>query len=104
MAIQTTSINVTNTTTYVSSGETALTMMSLCNHSGITQTVTLNIVPNGDLPATTNIFIKDIEIVAGDTFVVYQGSEKFILDDNDFVNATCSNANAVTVITSYMVI
>lgn len=104
MAIQTTNLNVTNTTTYVSSGETAVTLMTLCNHSAITQYVTVNIVPAGDLPSTNNIFIKDIEIVAGDTFVLYQGSEKIILDNNDFINATCGNAAAVTVITSYMAV
>lgn len=100
MAINTTSIGVTTAIpTYTSVDDNAITFMSLCNHGGATLTLDINIVPNGDAVGIGNLFIKDLEILAGDTYVVYQAGEKFILSNGDVVSVT-SSVGAVTVITS----
>jgi len=104
MSIQTITLDATQTSTLASVGTSAVTIMSLCNYSAVSQTVSIHIVPQGSLPDDTNIFVKDITIVAGDTFILYQGGEKIILDDGDFISAIASNAAAVTAITSYMVV
>lgn len=102
MSIQTTSVNTVNTTVYTSSGRTGLTILSLCNHSANTVTVSLYVVPSGDTANTGNIMIKNLEIVAGDTFIIYQGGEKLVLDDSDYIVAIASDPAAVTAIASYM--
>ena len=104
MSIQTITIDATDTTTYFSTGQSAVTIMSLCNFSAINQVASIHIVPQGGTPDDTNIFVKDIHIVAGDTFILYQGGEKIILDDGDYISAIATNAAAVTAITSFMVI
>lgn len=102
MAIQTTPVGITNTTLLTASGKTAMTFLSLCNHSTSTVKVSLHIVPAVSSPTNDNIFFKELEIVAGDTFVAYQGSEKIILGDSDYVSAVCNTAASVTAVVSYL--
>ena len=101
MAISTTNISTTSDTeTYTSTDESAMTFMSLCNYSGSLVLVDVHIVPNGDGVTTSNLFIKELEIIAGDTYVVYQGGEKIVFSNGDKVYVTASAANAISVITS----
>jgi len=104
MAIQNKFIESINTTAYSSSGETALTIMSFCNYGSTTTSITMHIVQNGQVPGLDNVFIKDIDIVPGDTYIVYQGGEKIILSNSDFINVIASQNNSITCLTSYMVI
>lgn len=104
MSIHTTTLDAIDTEVYTSINQTAIIIVSFCNYSAITQTISIHIVPFGDTPSDANIFAKDIDIVAGDTFIVYQGSEKIFLDDGDFISAIAGNASAVTVLTSYVVV
>ena len=77
MAIQTTNIvAATETVTYTSSGDTALTFMSLCNYDTIDVVVDIHVIPLGGAAAVTNLLIKEITIVPGDTYIIYQGNEK----------------------------
>lgn len=102
MAIQSDKIDAVDTTIYTSVDETAITFISFCNYSAADATVTIHVVKNGVSPSDFNIFIKDITITAGDTFIAYSGGEKIILDDGDYINAIASTANALTAITSYV--
>jgi hypothetical protein len=104
MAIQTSPVNTANTTLYTSVGKSAVTMLSFCNYSGSTVTLQIHIVPDGDGATNDNIFIADLEIVAGDTFIAYQGNEKFVLGDGDSIQAFCSTASSLSAITSYVTI
>ena len=104
MAIVTTQIQSTNTTIYTSVGETALTLISLCNHDVAQHTVSLNIVPNGSIPGLDNVFISGIDIVSTDTFIVYQGGEKIILANGDYVSVVGDSNSVVTAIVSYLAI
>ena len=103
MAIQTAQIGNTPGPVYISVNQTAITLMSICNYSIATRTVSIHIVSQADVsPADSNIFIKDVEIVPGDTFIIYQGGEKIILEDGDHISMTADGSNALTAITSYM--
>jgi len=88
-------------TTYTSIGDSALTFMSLCNHGGANVTCEIHIVPSGDVAGTDNVLITDLEILAGDTYILYQGGEKILLDTGDFVVVEASLAT-VAVITSHV--
>jgi len=104
MAIVTTQVLTTNTTVYLSNKESAITIISFCNYSANDETITIHIVPNGSSPGVGNIFVKDITIVPGDTFIVYQGGEKLILSDGDLVNVIASTDNTITAIASYVTV
>lgn len=86
---------------YISSGSTAITFMSFCNYGASPVHCDIHIVPNGDGPTNSNLFIKDLEILAGDTFILYQGGEKILMDNLDTVQVVSDIANSVTVITSF---
>ena len=99
--------NDTETSTYASANNTAVTFMSLCNHSGSPVTVSIHILIGGTGPGgVSNILIKEIVIPSGDTYILYQGNEKLILGDLDEIavvlNVGPGAGNVVTVITSFM--
>lgn len=102
MAINTQNIGATITTVYTSSGDSALTFLSLCNHSGSALTCNIHIVPDGDSPTVDNLLIQDLEIIAGDTFILYHGGEKLILGNNDTVQVDATASNAVSAVVSYV--
>jgi len=102
MAIHTTAVSTSDTTVYTSALESAITLLSLCNYTSSAVTVSVHIVPTGSTPTNSNIFIKDLEILARDTFIVYEGGEKIILSDDDSISVIASNLNSVNAITSYV--
>ena len=102
MSIQSIKINTTNTVAYTSTDETAITIMSFCNYGIADASITLHIVKNTITPSDDNIFIKDVIITPGDTYIVYSGGEKIILEDGDYINAIASVDNSITSITSYL--
>lgn len=102
MAINTTNIGAGNVTVYTSSGESALTFMSFCNHgTGVVQ-VNIHLVPDGDAPTVNNLLASNLAIDPGDTYIFYQGGEKILLENNDYVSVSADSANDVAVITSYI--
>lgn len=92
---------ITPTTVYTSSGASAITFLSLCNTSASVVTVDVYIVKSGFSAGSTNIFVSQLAINAGDTYIVYRGSEKLLLDSGDFISVAPSAASVVTAIVSY---
>lgn len=101
MSITTTAVLATPTTVYTSSGESVVTFLSLCNYDTVTRAVDIHVVPSGGSADDSNIFISALDVVADDTYIAYQGSEKLILGDGDFIAVTAAAATAVTAILSY---
>ena len=100
------SISVANVTTstsnvYVSTGNTAITFMSLCNYSASNVTANVYVVPFGSSAGNTNIIMASLPITSLDTYQLYAGSEKILLGNGDSVQVDCSANNSVTVNTSY---
>jgi len=86
MAIAQGTITTSAATLFTSSGTNAVTALYLMNdHSG-TVTVQLHIVTDGDSIGNTNRIIKNLEIPAGDTFVI--DTERLVLGNNDKIQAT----------------
>ena len=100
------SISVGNVTTavanvYVSSGSTAITFMSLCNYSAGNVLANVYVVPSGSSAANANIVLASIELTALDTYQLYAGGEKLLLDTGDTVRVNANVNNAITTVVSY---
>jgi hypothetical protein len=109
MSIVTANVTTVTGNVYVSSGNTAITFLSMCNYSGNTVTANLYVVPNGDTVGNNNIVLASIELTgnvnnAGDTYQLYQAAEKLLLGPGDSIWADANANSAVTVVTSYTTI
>jgi hypothetical protein len=104
MSINTQAVGNANTTVYTSVNSSAITNLTLCNYSASSVTIHLHVVPSGDTVVDANYMLKDLTITAGDTYVLYGGAEKLLLDNGDFVSVICSANTSVTAITSYTAI
>jgi len=104
MAITTDQITATgNSVSYSSSGGSAITFMSFCNYGTASAIVQIYLVPDGVAVSDANIILKDLEIIAGETYILYHGGEKILLDNADSVNTSVTSTGTigVTVVTSY---
>jgi hypothetical protein len=99
--------NTSETEVFVSDGENGITTLMFCNHSNVTDAViNVWVVPavggsKGSVSAANQI-LKDLTIVAADTFVM--DMEKLILDNLDTIVATANTGNAVNCVISSMAI
>jgi hypothetical protein len=86
MAIAQGTLTTAAATLFTSSGTNAITAIYLMNNHSGTVTVQLHIVTDGNVIGTSNKIIKDLQIAAGDTFVI--DTERLILGDGDTVQST----------------
>jgi hypothetical protein len=93
---------VTNTANaiYTSSGNTAITSLTMCNWGANPTYANLYVVPNGDSASTLNIALANVLIPSSETAQLYMFAEKLLLGPNDSIRANVSNVT-VTAITSY---
>lgn len=84
---------------YVSSGNTVISTMHLCNFSSTAQTVNVHIVPAGSIANSTNIIYSNVSISAYNTLVI--DKEKFVLSNNDTIRANCNTAGTVSATITY---
>lgn len=101
MAIQTIQVNNTATTVYTSSGDSAITYLSMTNYSGSAVDVDLHIVPDGDSVGNVNAVVKTLTIDSEDTYHLYAAGEKLLLGNADTIVATANTATAVNTVISY---
>jgi hypothetical protein len=109
MSITTASVSTTTGSVYTSSGNTAITFMSICNYSASNVAVNVYAVPSGNSAGNSNIILTGIELEAsgngtGDTYQLYAGGEKLLLGNGDSVQLSATANSAVTVVTSYTTI
>lgn len=100
MSITTTFVTTVGNTVYTSSGNTAITWLSLNNWGPANVTANLYAVPNGSLAGNVNQIAYSLLLQSGDTYQIYVGNEKLILANGDFVQADATS-NTVTAVTSY---
>lgn len=101
MTIQTYSATSTIGNAYVSSGNTAVTFMSLCNYSSNDITANVYIVPAAGTASTNNIVFQNLPLTPGDTYQFYLGGEKILLSNGDSIQINANVTSALTVVTSY---
>jgi len=101
MTIQVANVTTAGNTVYTSSGNSAITWLSMCNYdTGNSVTANVYVVPNGNTASATNIVAANLSISGGDTYQIYAGSEKLLLGNGDFISIRTS-ANTLTSVTSY---
>jgi hypothetical protein len=103
MTIATANVTSAGNTVYTSTGNTAITFLSLCNYGASNVTANVFVVPSGGTAGNTNITIASLSLVTLDTYQLYVGGEKLLLGNGDTVQVS-SSANTVTAITSYTTI
>jgi hypothetical protein len=108
MTIQVANVTSAGNTVYTSSGNTAITFLSLCNYGASDVTTDLYVVPSGSSAANSNLVVTQLILTAagngtGDSYQLYAGGEKLLLGPGDFVRVL-SNANTVTAVVSYTTI
>ena len=86
---------------YVSSGNTAITWLSFCNHTAGNVIANIYVVPSGGTANVTNQILANLLITAGDTYQLYSAAEKILLGNGDSVQANANIANAINSVTSY---
>jgi hypothetical protein len=95
--------NVTTVATavYTSSGNNAITYMSITNYSAGNIIANVYAVPSGDTPGNLNVILSNLEITSLDTYQLYAASEKLLLNNNDSIQVNASANSAVSTTTSY---
>lgn len=99
MAITNANVLTTATTVYTSTGNTVVSTLHLCNQSGGTALVSMNLVPSGGTAGANNLIYANLQISTLDTYVIE--TERFILGNGDFISCTANVANAVIATTTY---
>lgn len=101
MTIQVGNVTTSAASVYTSVGNTAITFLSLCNYSAGNVVANVFVVPSGNSAGNTNIIINNINITVGDTYQLYAGAEKLLLNNGDSVQVNASANTAITTVTSY---
>jgi len=100
MTIATYSVTTATGNAYTSSGNTAITSLTLCNWSAGNITANLFVVPSGGSAGTSTQMLYSLLINSGDTYQIYSAAEKIVLANGDSIRVNAS-ANSITAITSY---
>jgi hypothetical protein len=100
MSILTVNVTSTGNTVYTSTGNTAITWLSLCNYSASNVTANVFAIPSGNSAGNATQIYHSLLLTGNDTYQIYVGNEKILLANGDSIFANVS-ANTVTAVTSY---
>lgn len=109
--ITATNITTANTDTivYLSNGESGVTTLMICNHHASTDAIVdVWVIPGTGVPrvqgtkANANQILKNLQIVAGDTFVM--DMEKLVLNDVDKIVVRANADDVVNCVISSMAV
>ncbi len=101
MTIATGNVTTTASNVYVSTGNTAITWLSITNYSAGNVIANVWAVPSGETAGNLNAIISQIEIAANDTYQIYSAGEKILLSNGDTIQANANVDNAVNTVTSF---
>lgn len=101
MSISTANVTTSIANTYVSSGNTAVTFLSLANYSASNVTANVYVVPSGNTVGNLNIVIANLQIATKDTYQFYAGNEKLILANGDSIQVNAGANNSIAAVVSY---
>jgi hypothetical protein len=95
MAIKSANVTTVASPIFVSSGNTAITTIHLCNYSSSSVQANVYVAPStGNVANNTTIIYGNVTIAAYNTLIIYQ--EKFVLASGDTIYANVSANLAVT--------
>lgn len=101
MSISTANVTTTIANAYVSSGNTAVTFLSLANYSLSNVSANVYVVPSGDAVGNLNIVVSNIQITTQDTYQFYAGNEKLVLENGDSIQVNAGADNSIAAVVSY---
>lgn len=104
MTIQVANVTTSTSNAYVSTGNTAITFMSLCNYGASNVTANVYVVPSGNSAGNLNIVLASIGLTTLDTYQLYAGGEKLLLGNGDTIQVNSDTNNSVTAVISYTTI
>lgn len=99
MALANTAVGATNTDIYTSSGETCVVTMYFCNYTGTARTISIYAVASGGSADDTTVIVKDLSIVAYDTYTL--STDRLVLANGDKITAIADAGSAITATVSY---
>lgn len=99
MSITTATATSAGNIVYTSTGNTAITWLSLNNWGPSNVTANLFVVPSSGTAGTPNQVYYSLPLASGDTYQIYAANEKLLLDNGDFIQVQCTGNLAV--VTSY---
>lgn len=95
MALSNASLTSTASNVYVSSGNTVVSVSYFLNTGGTASNLNLWAVPTGGSAGDSNQIYRNVQIAAGDTFVV--DMEKLVLANGDSLVGNASGTITATV-------
>jgi hypothetical protein len=104
MTIASANIGNTISNVYVSSGNTAITWLSINNYTANAVAANVHAVPAGSSANTQNLILTNIEITGNDTYQLYAASEKLLLNNNDSIQAVANSTSNLNAVVSYTTI
>jgi hypothetical protein len=100
MSIINTALTTTAANIYVSSGNSATTVIHFCNYTNNGATANVWVVPAGLSANSSTIIYSNVALTAQNTLVV--DTEKLILSNGDTIQANVSVNGSVTATVSYI--
>jgi hypothetical protein len=104
MPITTATIGTSVSNAYVSTGNTAVTYLTLTNITAGNVIANVYVVPSGNAAGNSNVTLLQIEIATLDTYQLYQGGEKLLLNNGDSIQANSNGSSSITTVCSYTTI
>lgn len=101
MSIITANVTTGAANVYVSTGNTVVTYLNLCNYTASNVQANIWVVPNGASAGNLTAVVANIDIPAQDSYQFYVGNEKLILSDGDTIRVNASGNSSISVVTSY---
>lgn len=104
MTISTSLIGNTTANIYASSGNSAVTWLSINSYGTGNVTANVYVVPSGGSAGAQNQILTNLVITEGDTYQVYSGGEKLLLSNNDSIRAVANTGGVLNAVVSYTTI
>jgi len=101
MSIQTSNVTTTIANVFVSSGDTAVTFLSLANYSASNVSANVYVVPSGNTVGNLNAVVANIQITTEDTYQFYVGNEKLVLSNGDSIQVNAGADNSIAAVVSF---
>lgn len=101
MTISTALVGNTIGNIYVSSGNTAITWLTINNYTAGNALANVHVVPASGSANAQNQILTNLEITANDTYQLYTGGEKLLLSIDDSIQAVANTNSTLNVVVSY---
>lgn len=101
MTISTALVTTSVANVYVSSGNTAITWLTINNYTAGNALANVHVVPSGSAANTENQILTNLEVTAADTYQLYTGGEKLLLGTGDTIQAVSNVNTTLNVVVSY---